>query len=188
MVPHVDAVINVSSTVIWFAALMGKICCNLGTGEFARIADTNTLLGLNELLQKESLPPYRYDNIIYKRLTHNWVPETLMRKPEFLEMWIKYLCSKRYPKPDVSDADLKLFFAIASRKLRFSKRHPLVALKNSDLPLSYASVFVKLEIFVLRMSLIALPCASLVRSYISKPHRSLQSVLRLLKYSQILSF
>ena len=179
-VPYVDAVITVSSSVFWHAALMGKACCGLGTGEFSKIADTNSIHGLNELLNKGTLSPYRYDALIYRRLTQNWVPDFQMRKPDFLTEWLKYLCSEQ-PKPITSEDLLKQNFATATNKLKFLKRNPLNELKRFDLPLSYKSVYEKLDPTLLKVVLSVSPFAKITRFYMKKLYRILRFVFRLLK-------
>ncbi len=180
-VPYVDAVITVSSSVFWHAALMGKTCCGLGTGEFSMLADTNSLQGLNELSTRGALQPYRYDALIYRRLTQNWVPDSLMKEPEFLERWLKHLCSKVHPKPTISDDTLKQDFASAINNLQYLKRNPFTILKGLDLPMSCKSAFDKADPTLLRMVVTASPFAKKVRPYISKLYRNLQFGLRFLK-------
>ena len=181
--PHVHAVISVSSTVFWQAALMGKICCGLGTGEFSRLADTSSIYGLNQLLRNDDLSPFRYDSLIYERLTQNWVPEPLMMNPEFLEKWLKNLCSEKYPKPDISDSNLKSFSCDASKNLELSVRDPFLLLRNSDLPLSYGSLIMKPNFRMWSTLIIALCIPKKLKSYILMFYRKSRYMLRVLKRS-----
>ncbi len=182
LVPYVDAVITVSSSLFWHAALMGKTCCGLGAGEFSMIADTNSLQGLNKLSEKGALQPYRYDTLIYRRLTQNWIPESLMKEPEFLVKWLNYLSSNNCPKPNISDDTLKQNFADASNDLQLLRRDPLMELKRFvDLPMSYKSAYEKLDPTLLRVVLHVSPYVKMIRSCIAKPYRSLKFALRFLK-------
>ena len=173
-VPYVDAVISMSSSLFWHAALMGKTCCGLGDGEFSKVADTNSLDVLNKLLRNESLPPYRYDNLIYTRLTRNWVPGSLMKEPEFLTNWLKHLCLSEHPKPNISDDIIKQNFAKASNDLQLLTRNPLTELKRFDLPLSYKSAYQELDSTMLKVVLVVSPCVKVIRLCIKKVHRILR--------------
>ena len=179
-VSYVDAVITVSSSLFWHAALAGKICCGLGAGEFSKIADTNSLQELNRLSNNRSLPPYRYDALIYSRLK-NWIPDSLMSEAEFLEEWLKYLCSKDLPKPNISDDMIMQNFANASNNLQFSKRNPLNELRRVHLPLSYKSAYEKLDTALLKTLLAISPFTKTIMPYIGRLYRSLQCAFNFLK-------
>ena len=183
LTPHVHAVISVSSTVFWHAALMGKICCGLGTGEFSRLADTSSIYGLNQLLSNDTLPPYRYDSLIYERLTQYWVPAPLMGKPEFLEKWLKSLCSEKNPKPVISDSDLKLFSCNACKDFKLSVRDPFLLLRNSDLPLSYSSAIRKPNFRMLLTLIVASCIPKILKSYMLILYHKSGYMLRVLKKS-----
>ena len=181
LILYVDAVITVSSSVIWHAALMGKTCCALGTGELTKIVDTNSLHGLNDLLRKEPLLPYRYDALIYKLLTEDWVPAPLMKKPEFIKQWLEYLSSKKHPRPNISDDVLRSLSADGSRNLKFSKRKPLMLMRHTGLPLSLKSVFMRLDSTLLKIALVASPCTKTAKAYILKAYCNFKFVFRHLK-------
>ena len=181
IVPYVDAVITVSSSLFWHAALMGKTCCALGDGEFSKIADANSLQELNKLSVNKTLLPYRYDSLIYKRLTQNWIPDSLMRNPEFLISLLKYLCSKEYPKPHITDDILKQNFANATNNLKCLRLNPLTLLQSLNMPLSCKSAYDKFDPTLLKIAFVVSPRVKKIMPYMLRLYRSLQCRLRFLK-------
>ncbi len=121
LAPLVDAVITVSSSVMWHAMLEGKIACVLGDSDSWPLADCRTLDELARALDEEKPDSKRFGEVFYALLTRYWIPETLMKDPVFMRTYLENLGSGGR-MTILPDEDLLALAAETAGKFHIKKR------------------------------------------------------------------
>jgi len=133
LTPLVDAVITVSSSVIWHAMLEGKLACVLGDSDSAPMADCHSMEELIPLLESKKPNATRFYAILYNLLTRYWIPETQMKDPTFVKPYIESIYSNG-KTTILSDEELLVLATQTASRFKLSKRDLAQMVEQVQMP------------------------------------------------------
>ena len=132
IVPYVDAVITISTSVGFHALLWGKKIITLGKSYLKRLSDTNNLNNLDKVLELDTKDRKK---ILYWLLTRYYIPEDYIKNSK----WISNFLERSIEKKD----DLENFYdQIDNSKVLFNKFIEQCSLISDTISGQYLQIYV----------------------------------------------
>ena len=87
IIPYVDAVITVSTSIGYYALLWNKKLISLGKNYLNDISDSQTLENLNDVLKKPTIDRYRF---LYWLIKYYFIPEKYIKNKNWIEKFLRH--------------------------------------------------------------------------------------------------
>lgn len=87
IIPYVDAVITVSSSIGYYALLWNKKLITLGKNYLNQLSDSETLENISDILKKPSIDRYKF---LYWLMKYYFIPEKYIKNKNWLEKFFKH--------------------------------------------------------------------------------------------------